>query len=202
MLAKEKGWTRDLAGAVGSRARDMRQHSLSDTAFRKRAKANGWTRDLSGAVRSRVRESLVRAGFARTCSPPSYSRPVARDGDLASGGLAGDPGGGGCLRHDPVTIREIVGMLVAAGALAPGMALVAMLMLLGGLLSRRVAKIMTPLEKLTSLPDPDTFLKPGITLAQLQAEATRLTDNDAAQQLNEARRRLIQSIHHRSKCAA
>ncbi len=25
---------------------------------------------------------------------------------------------------------------------------------------------MTPLEKLASLPDPDTFLKPGITLAQ------------------------------------
>ena len=62
--------------------------------------------------------------------------------------------------------------------------------------------VMTPLEKLASLPDPDTFLKPGITLAQLQAEATRLTDNDAAQQLNEARRRLFQSIHHRSKCAA
>jgi hypothetical protein len=39
-----------------------RQHSLSDTAIRKRAKANGWTRDLSSAVRSRVRESLGRAG--------------------------------------------------------------------------------------------------------------------------------------------
>jgi hypothetical protein len=62
--------------------------------------------------------------------------------------------------------------------------------------------VMTPLEKLASLPDPDTFLKPGITLAQLQDEATRLTDNDAAQQLNEARQRLFQSIHHRSKCAA
>ena len=63
-------------------------------------------------------------------------------------------------------------------------------------------KLASLLEKLASLPDPDTFLKPGITLAQLQAEATRLTDNDAAQQLNEARRRLFQSIHHRSKCAA
>jgi hypothetical protein len=39
-----------------------RQHGLSDTAIRKRAKANGWTPDLSGAVRSRVRESLVREG--------------------------------------------------------------------------------------------------------------------------------------------
>jgi hypothetical protein len=41
-----------------------RQHGLSDTAIRNRAKAKGWTRDLSGAVRSRVREELVRGGFA------------------------------------------------------------------------------------------------------------------------------------------
>jgi hypothetical protein len=62
--------------------------------------------------------------------------------------------------------------------------------------------VMTPLEKLASLPNADAFLKPGITLAQLQAEAKRLTDNEAAQQLNQARRRLFQSIHDRSKRAA
>ena len=62
--------------------------------------------------------------------------------------------------------------------------------------------VMTPLEKLASLPDTDSFLKPGVTLAQLQTEATRLTDNEAAQQLNEAKRRLFQSIHPRPKCAA
>jgi hypothetical protein len=62
--------------------------------------------------------------------------------------------------------------------------------------------VMTPLEKLASLPHADAFLKPGITLAQLQAEATRLTDNEAAQQLNQARSRLFQSIHNRSKRAA
>lgn len=62
--------------------------------------------------------------------------------------------------------------------------------------------VMTPLEKLASLPHADVFLKPGITLAQLQAEATRLTDNEAAQQLNQARSRLFQSIHNRSKRAA
>jgi hypothetical protein len=39
-----------------------RQHGLSDTAIRNRAKAKGWTRDLSGAVRSRVRASSVREG--------------------------------------------------------------------------------------------------------------------------------------------
>ena len=50
--------------SVGDVARAWigRQHSLSDTAIRKRAKANGWTGDLSGAVRSRIRESLVREG--------------------------------------------------------------------------------------------------------------------------------------------
>ena len=62
--------------------------------------------------------------------------------------------------------------------------------------------VITPPEKLASLPDTDSVLKPGVTLAQLQTEATRLTDNEAAQQLNEAKRRLFQSIHPRPKCAA
>jgi hypothetical protein len=39
----------------------------------------------------------VHEGFARTCSPLSYSRPLHVMGDLASGGLAGDPGGGGAF---------------------------------------------------------------------------------------------------------
>jgi hypothetical protein len=45
-----------------------RQHSLSDTAIRKRAKANGWTRDLSGAVRTSERYpgEQVRANPSRT----------------------------------------------------------------------------------------------------------------------------------------
>jgi hypothetical protein len=39
---------------------------------------------------------------------------------------------------------------------------------------------MTPLAKLTSLPDAESFLKAGTTLNQLKAAATRLTDNQAA----------------------
>jgi hypothetical protein len=35
--------------ASAGQLRSSRQHGLSDTAIRKRAKANGWTRDLSGA---------------------------------------------------------------------------------------------------------------------------------------------------------
>jgi len=62
--------------------------------------------------------------------------------------------------------------------------------------------VMTPLEKLVSLPDAESFLKAGITLGQLQTEAKRLADNAAARQLNEARQRLFLSIQRRSKHAA
>jgi transposase InsO family protein len=62
--------------------------------------------------------------------------------------------------------------------------------------------VMTPLEKLATLPEAPSFLKPGLTLEQIQTEAKRLTDNEAARQLNEARRRLFLSIQRRSKRAA
>lgn len=62
--------------------------------------------------------------------------------------------------------------------------------------------VMTPLEKLTSIPEANQFLKPGITLTQLKRAANRLTDNDAARQLNQARQRLFQSIQHRSNRVA
>ena len=62
--------------------------------------------------------------------------------------------------------------------------------------------VMTPLEKLASLPGAESFLKPGITLGQLQTDAKRLTDNEAVRQFNEARRRLFLSIQRRSKHAA
>lgn len=38
-----------------------RQHNLSETAIRKRAKLDGWTRPLADKVREAVREKLVRA---------------------------------------------------------------------------------------------------------------------------------------------
>lgn len=62
--------------------------------------------------------------------------------------------------------------------------------------------VMTPLEKLASLPEAASFLRLGVTLDQLQTEAKRFTDNEAARQLNEARRRLFLSIQRRSKHAA
>lgn len=62
--------------------------------------------------------------------------------------------------------------------------------------------IMTPFDKLKSLPDTAADLKPGITLQTLEHAASQMSDNQAAQQLNTARAKLFQSIYRRSKPAA
>lgn len=62
--------------------------------------------------------------------------------------------------------------------------------------------VMTPLEKLASLPKAASFLRLGVSLDQLQTQAKRLTDNEAARQLNEARQRLFLSVQRRSNRAA
>jgi transposase InsO family protein len=61
--------------------------------------------------------------------------------------------------------------------------------------------MMTPYEKLKSLPDAERFLKPGIRFALLDALASTLSDNEAAQRLNEARTKLFKAIAHRSAAA-
>ena len=66
----------------------------------------------------------------------------------------------------------------------------------------RYQDIMTPYEKLKSLPDATGYLTPGVTFEQLDQSACKLSDNQAAQQLNEARRRLFQSINHARAAAA
>lgn len=58
----------------------------------------------------------------------------------------------------------------------------------------------TPYDKLKTLPKADTFLKSGITFADLDTLACTLTDNQAAEQLNRAREKLFQRI--KSKKAA
>ncbi len=52
----------------------------------------------------------------------------------------------------------------------------------------------TPYEKFKSLPDAVKFLKPGITFEQLDAQAAKMSDNDAALAMNNARRILFQTI--------
>lgn len=62
--------------------------------------------------------------------------------------------------------------------------------------------VMTPLEKLASLPDASDFLKPGVTLDALREKARAMSDNEAAERLNKARSQLFQSINKRSRKAA
>jgi transposase InsO family protein len=62
--------------------------------------------------------------------------------------------------------------------------------------------MMTPYEKLKSLDRAEPFLKPGITFEQLDGLAGAMSDNEAAQRLNEARAVLFKTIFNRSKNAA
>ena len=62
--------------------------------------------------------------------------------------------------------------------------------------------MMTPYEKLKSLHEAHQFLKPEITFRQLDTQASAMSDNDAAQRLNNARAILFKTIFNRSKSAA
>jgi len=56
-------------------------------------------------------------------------------------------------------------------------------------------QMMTPYEKLKSLPNAPTYLKADITFAQLDAVAMQMSDNEAARQLNRARQQLFKHIN-------
>ncbi|MBK7234434.1 MAG: transposase family protein [Sterolibacteriaceae bacterium] len=62
--------------------------------------------------------------------------------------------------------------------------------------------MMTPYEKLKSLPKPETFLKLGVDFKQLDAQAKAMSDNEAAERMNAARSVLFKTIFNRSKTAA
>ena len=62
--------------------------------------------------------------------------------------------------------------------------------------------MMTPYEKLKSLPSAASCLRPGITFTGLDAIAASMSDNEAAKRLHEARTKLFQSIHRRPRHAA
>lgn len=62
--------------------------------------------------------------------------------------------------------------------------------------------MMTPYEKLKTLPESDSFLRPQATFSTLDAVAYAMSDNHAAECLNQARTQLFQSIQRRSKRAA
>lgn len=62
--------------------------------------------------------------------------------------------------------------------------------------------LMTPYDKLKSLSAAEQYLKPGITLKALDDFAMQQSDNDAARQLNKARKALFQTINKTQKTAA
>jgi transposase InsO family protein len=64
------------------------------------------------------------------------------------------------------------------------------------------ANLMTPYDKLKSLPDAAQYLKPGITFIQLDDIAMQHSDNEAAHQLNQARNELFRVINRAQQPAA
>ncbi len=66
----------------------------------------------------------------------------------------------------------------------------------------RYEDMMTPYDKLKSLPNAAQYLKLGVTFEQLDAIAYVISDNEAAQRLNQARADLFRSINHAQNPAA
>jgi len=64
------------------------------------------------------------------------------------------------------------------------------------------SQMMTPYDKLKSLPNAASYLKPGITFEQLDAIAFSISDNQAAHRLNQARAELFQYINKTQNPAA
>jgi transposase InsO family protein len=62
-------------------------------------------------------------------------------------------------------------------------------------------KMMTPYEKLKSLPNAEAYLKPGTDFKQLDEIAYRISDNEAARQMNEARKQLFKAITEQERVA-
>lgn len=59
--------------------------------------------------------------------------------------------------------------------------------------------MMTPYDKLKSLDNAEQYLKPGITFLKLDAIAHQVSDNDAAAQLQVARKQLFETIFGQKK---
>ena len=57
---------------------------------------------------------------------------------------------------------------------------------------------MTPLDKLSSLPDAAKFLREGVTLEELHQLARALSDVQAGEELNEARAALFRRVPART----
>lgn len=61
--------------------------------------------------------------------------------------------------------------------------------------------MMTPYDKLKSLDNAEQYLKPGVTFLSMDAIAHGVSDNDAAAQLQAAKKQLFETIFGRKKAA-
>jgi transposase InsO family protein len=61
----------------------------------------------------------------------------------------------------------------------------------------RYERMMTPYDKLKSLPNADQFLKPGLSFQSLDDIAYAISDNEAAHRLQQARYQLFEAIDER-----
>lgn len=66
----------------------------------------------------------------------------------------------------------------------------------------RYEDMMTPYDKLKSLPDAASYLRPGVTFDRLDEVSRQCSDNEAATRLNEARATLFQLINKSRQRAA
>lgn len=65
----------------------------------------------------------------------------------------------------------------------------------------RYENMMTPYERLKSLPNAEDYLKPGASFDTLDRAAHEISDNEAADQLRKARQELFRTIHGRTSKA-
>jgi transposase InsO family protein len=65
----------------------------------------------------------------------------------------------------------------------------------------RYEEMMTPYDKLKSLPQAHTYLKSHASFPALDALALSITDNQAVERVNKARTKLFDKIRHARKCA-
>jgi hypothetical protein len=65
----------------------------------------------------------------------------------------------------------------------------------------RYEDLMTPYDKLQSLPNASQYLKPGWTFERLDALAKETSDNEAARRMTKARDKLFQALGRNSEVA-
>jgi len=63
-------------------------------------------------------------------------------------------------------------------------------------------QIMTPYDRLTSIPNYASTLRPEVTAAVLQQRSVTMSDNEAAKHVQDSRSKLFQRFNRRSKVAA